>query len=66
MQLLTRLYDCGGEDGSIRLGGREIREIPLEELRSKVGMVLQEPFLYSRTIKENICASRPDASMEEI
>lgn len=66
VQLLTRLYDCGEEDGSIRLGGREIREIPLEELRSKVGMVLQEPFLYSRTIKENICASRPDASMEEI
>ena len=66
VQLLTRLYDFGEEDGSIRLGGREIREIPLEELRSKVGMVLQEPFLYSRTIKENICASRPDASMEEI
>lgn len=66
VQLLTRLYECEGNDGTIRIGGRDIREIPLEELRDKVGMVLQEPFLYSRTIKENICASRPDASMEEI
>lgn len=66
VQLLTRLYECEGNGGTIRIGGRDIREIPLEELRNKVGMVLQEPFLYSRTIKENICASRPDASMEEI
>lgn len=66
VQLLTRLYECEENGGTIRIGGRDIREIPLEELRDKVGMVLQEPFLYSRTIKENICASRPDASMEEI
>lgn len=66
VQLLTRLYECEENGGTIRIGGRDIREIPLEELRNKVGMVLQEPFLYSRTIKENICASRPDASMEEI
>lgn len=66
VQLLTRLYECEENGGTIRIGGRDIREIPLEELRDKVGMVLQEPFLYSRTIKENIYASRPDASMEEI
>lgn len=66
VQLLTRLYECEENGGTIRIGGRDIREIPLEELRDKVGMVLQEPFLYSRTIKENICASRPDVSMEEI
>lgn len=66
VQLLTRLYECEENGGTIRIGGRDILEIPLEELRNKVGMVLQEPFLYSRTIKENICASRPDASMEEI
>lgn len=66
VQLLTRLYECEENGGTIRIGGRDILEIPLEELRDKVGMVLQEPFLYSRTIKENICASRPDASMEEI
>lgn len=66
VQLLTRLYECEKNGGTIRIGERDIREIPLEELRDKVGMVLQEPFLYSRTIKENICASRPDVSMEEI
>ena len=43
-----------------------IREIPLEWLRNNIGIVLQGPFLYSRTIKENIAASVPDATMEEI
>ena len=66
VQLLMRLYELADGQGSIRIGGRDIREIPLHELRSLVGMVLQEPFLYSRTIRENIAASAPDASMEEI
>lgn len=66
LQLLSRLYELGEGQGSILLGGRNIKEIPLEELRRKIGMVLQEPFLYSRTIRENIAVSVPDASMEEI
>ena len=66
VQLLARLYELPDGQGSIRVGGKDIREIPLHELRGRVGMVLQEPFLYSRTIRENIAASRPDASMEEI
>lgn len=66
VQLLTRLYELGADGGSIRIGGRDIRDIPLEELRQNIGFVLQEPFLYSRTIRENIAASRPDATMEEI
>ena len=66
VQLLVRLYELPDGQGSIRVGGKDIREIPLHELRGRVGMVLQEPFLYSRTIRENIAASRPDASMEEI
>lgn len=66
LQLLTRLYELGEDQGSIWLGGRNIKEIPLEELRSQIGVVLQEPFLYSRTIRENIAVSVPDASMEEI
>lgn len=65
-QLLTRFYELGEEGGSIKIGGADIREIPLEELRRQVGVVLQEPFLYSRTIKENIAAANPDATMEEI
>lgn len=66
IQLLTRLYELKDGQGSIRLGGEDIRKLPLEKLRESVGMVLQEPFLYSRTIRENIAAARPEASIEEI
>ena len=66
MQLLNRLYELEEGQGNITLGGKNIREIPLEWIRKNVGMVLQEPFLYSRTIKENIAASVPEASFEEI
>lgn len=66
VQLLTRLYELEDGQGSITLGGKDIREIPLKKLRGSIGMVLQEPFLYSRTIRENIAAARPEASMEEI
>lgn len=66
IQLLTRLYELDKNKGSIRIGGREIQDIPIEELRRNIGMVLQEPFLYSRTIRENIAASVPDATIEEI
>lgn len=66
IQLLSRLYELEEHKGGIYIGGREIKDIPLEELRRSIGMVLQEPFLYSRTIQENIAASVPDASMAEI
>lgn len=66
IQLLNRLYELSEGNGKITIGGRDIREIPLKELRKKIGIVLQESFLYSRTIRENICASRPDATFEEI
>ena len=65
VQLLTRLYELP-EAGHIYIGGKDIRDIPLTELRRMVGMVLQEPFLYSRTIRENISAAAPSASEEEI
>ncbi len=64
VQLLTRLYEL--EDGEISIGGTDIRKLSLSWLRRNVGLVLQEPFLYSRTIRENIAVSSPDASMEEI
>lgn len=66
VQLLNRLYELQEGQGEITLGGKSIREIPLEWLRNNIGIVLQEPFLYSRTIKENIAASVPDATMKEI
>lgn len=66
IQLLSRLYELGDDGGSIHIGSRNIQDIPIEELRRSIGMVLQEPFLYSRSIRENIAASVPDASMEKI
>ena len=66
VQLLERFYSLKDQRSSITIGGKDIQEIPLEQLRRNIGMVLQEPFLYSRTIRENIAASRPEATMEEI
>jgi len=65
-QLLARFYELKEGEGRISLGGQDVRRIPLEILRKNVAMVLQEPFLYSRTIRENIAASNPDATFEEI
>ncbi|MBQ9594084.1 MAG: ABC transporter ATP-binding protein, partial [Lachnospiraceae bacterium] len=63
-QLLERLYEI--EDGTITIGGVDIRELPKSWIRSHVGIVLQEPFLFSRSIRENIAAGRPEATLEEI
>ncbi|HEY8891089.1 MAG TPA: ABC transporter ATP-binding protein [Clostridium sp.] len=52
VHLLLRLYDYSS--GSIKVDGVELKDIERKHMRSKVGIVLQEPFLYSRTIKENI------------
>lgn len=65
-QLLARFYELKEGEGNISLGGQDIRQIPLEILRKNVAMVLQEPFLYSRTIRENIAASNPEVTFEEI
>ena len=66
IQLLSRLYELEDKGGCIYIGSRKIQDIPIEELRRNIGMVLQEPCLYSRSIRENIAASVPDATMEEI
>ena len=66
VQLLTRLYELEDGKGSIRIGGKDVRKIPLSWLRGQIGMVLQEPFLYSRTIRENIAAARPGADLAAI
>lgn len=64
--LLTRLYDLGPGEGRITIGGIDLRDIPQSELRRNIGLVLQEPFLYSKTVEENIKATRPAASREEV
>ena len=64
MNLLQRLYEP--TSGQIRIGGRDIATIAKSCLRERVGYVLQEPFLYSRTIRGNIAIARPDAPQAEI
>ncbi len=66
MHLLDRLYDLPPECGSITVGGTDIAKIKRSWLRENIGIVLQEPFLFSRTIEENIRATRPGASQEEV
>ena len=66
MHLLDRLYDLPKDGGRITIGGVDIARISRPYLRRNIGIVLQEPFLFSRTIRENIAAVRPGASMEEI
>jgi len=64
VHLLQRLYDYNG--GSITIGGVELRKIDKKWLRSRVGIVLQEPFLFSRTIRENIGMAKQDVKDSEI
>ncbi len=66
IHLLDRLYDLNPEQGRITIGGTDVRKIDRKHLRRNVGLVLQEPFLFSQTIKENIAATRPEATTEEI
>lgn len=66
MHLLDRLYDLPPEQGCITIGGVDIAQISRPYLRRNIGIVLQEPFLFSRTIRENIAAVRPEATLEEV
>ncbi|EMS73139.1 ABC transporter ATP-binding protein [Ruminiclostridium cellobioparum] len=66
MYLLDRLYGLPEGKGSIEIGGVDIRNIKLEHLRSNIGFVLQEPFLFSKTIQQNIDAFKGTNSIEEI
>ncbi|MBU7591923.1 ABC transporter ATP-binding protein [Metabacillus halosaccharovorans] len=63
-QLITRFYTPSS--GQIVIDGKDIRDYSLHALRSNIGVVLQESFLFSSTIKSNISYGRPDASMETI
>ena len=64
VQLIPRLYDT--TEGTVRVGGRDVREYDLEALRSSVAVVLQKNLLFSGTIKENLRWGNPDATDEEI
>uniref|UniRef100_I5AQ55 ABC-type multidrug transport system, ATPase and permease component n=1 Tax=Eubacterium cellulosolvens (strain ATCC 43171 / JCM 9499 / 6) TaxID=633697 RepID=I5AQ55_EUBC6 len=62
--LIPRFYDVTG--GSIRIGGQDIRDMKLESLRSNIGIVQQEVYLFDGTIRENIAFGKPDATEAEI
>lgn len=64
MHLLLRFYDCN--QGAIRIDGMNIKELDRRYIREQFGVVLQEPFLYSRSIKENIRFGSNAASINEI
>lgn len=64
VNLLGRFYDC--TSGRITIDGIDVRDYRLKELRSQMGYVMQETFLFSETIKANIAFGRVDASMDEI
>ncbi len=64
INLLMRFYDVN--EGSIRVDGTDIREITRGSLRTSYGMVLQETWLRTGTIRENICMGKPDATDEEV
>lgn len=64
VQLIPRLYDV--TEGSIEVGGHDVREYDLDTLRNEVAMVLQKNVLFSGTIKENLRWGNPDATDEEI
>ena len=64
MNLINRFYDV--DAGSITFDGKDIRELDLDSLRSKVGIVLQDSVLFSGTIRDNIRFGVPDASQEMV
>ena len=66
MLLLDKLYPLEEGCGRITIGGRDIRMIKTEHLRRNIGMVLQEPFLFSRTIAENIGIASPALDLEAV
>ena len=64
VNLIGRLYDVTG--GSITIDGHDVRDVEQDSISRQMGVVLQDPFLFSGTIRENILFGRPDASQEDV
>ncbi len=62
--LLPRFYDVTG--GAVRIGGHDVRDLTHDSLRSAIGLVMEESFLFSDTIRANISYGRPDATQEQV
>ncbi len=63
-RLLLRFYDV--DAGAVRIDGHDVRDLTMASIRHHVGMVTDEPFLFSASIADNIAYARPDATREEI
>jgi len=63
-RLLDRFYDVTA--GAVRVDGRDVRDITLASLRARIGIVLDEPFLFSMSVRDNIAYGRPDADFADI
>jgi len=66
VHLLSRLYDLKDSDGLITIDGIDIRRISRPYLRRHIGLCLQEPFLFSKTLRENISIARPEMELAEL
>ncbi|MBQ1256516.1 MAG: ABC transporter ATP-binding protein, partial [Clostridia bacterium] len=66
MMLLDRLYDIPEGSGRITIGGNDIADMKREHLRKNIGIVLQEPFLFSRTLKENLSITNENLTLSDI
>ncbi|MCL2265521.1 MAG: ABC transporter ATP-binding protein/permease [Treponema sp.] len=66
VHLLSRLYDVDEGKGVIKIDGIDIRKIARSHLRKSIGLCLQEPFLFSKTIRENISAAHGSITAEEL
>jgi ATP-binding cassette, subfamily B, bacterial len=62
--LLPRFYDVRG--GAVKVGGHDVRDVTQESLRSAIGMVMEESFLFSDSVAANIAYGRPDATREQV
>ncbi|MCP3991837.1 MAG: ATP-binding cassette domain-containing protein, partial [Actinomycetia bacterium] len=63
-KLVTRFYDPDG--GVVRIDGHDLRQVSLHSLRSQLGVVPQEPFLFNRSVRDNIAFARPEATDDEV
>jgi ATP-binding cassette subfamily B protein len=63
-RLLTRFYDVNR--GSVRIDDHDIRDLTMDSLRANIGIVLDEPFLFSVSVRDNIAYGKPDATFDEI
>ena len=64
INMLCRFYDV--IEGSVKVDGIDVREVDLNQLRSQIGVVLQDPFLFRGSVWENVTYGRPDSSVEDV